>query len=60
MTYAAITRMKERYEHNLSVETLKKSERHTDARKTEDELETKKVIDIKSYSGGPRSQTSSI
>ncbi|RMX41510.1 hypothetical protein pdam_00013057 [Pocillopora damicornis] len=60
VTYAAITRMKERYEHNLSVETLKKSERHTDARKTEDELETKKVIDIKSYSGGPRSQTSSI
>ena len=60
MTYAAITRMKERYEHNLSVETLKKSERHTDARKTEDELETKKVIDIKSYSGGPRAQTSSI
>ncbi|XP_027049324.1 NEDD4-binding protein 2-like isoform X4 [Pocillopora damicornis] len=45
VTYAAITRMKERYEHNLSVETLKKSERHTDARKTEDELETKKCVD---------------
>ncbi|XP_022787589.1 uncharacterized protein LOC111327618 isoform X3 [Stylophora pistillata] len=59
VTHAAITRMKERYEHDLSVEALKKYEGKPDARKTENELTTKKATDVKSYSGGPSLQTSS-
>lgn len=49
-----IIRMKECYEYNLFVEILKKFERYIDVRKIEDEFEIKKVIDIKSYSGGFR------
>lgn len=58
MTNAAIIRMKERYEHKVSVEKIMNSEGKPDAKKTTNEHETERGTDDNRHNTSPRPPSS--